>query len=419
LAAGHSLTDLANLVNYSKSHLSKIESGSKTAGVALARRCDQALNASGALARLVRPRTPGGEAPAGDRSGEVWAMRLAANGYNQFHAFDRRTMVASGAATLLSWSTVPPAGGSDGAAVALPDFRAMFDQFRLLGQVVDPATLSQILVGATNALRHLASTAPSNARAAALRLSARFAEYTGWMAQESGDDTAALWWTNQAVDMAAAGGDHELEHYALVRRAEVALYRDDAKSVVALAGRAQAARCSARIRGLAAQREAQGHAIAGDENACRDALDRAGDLLGRAAQESSAEPVLGSSATVDPGRFVTAWCMYDLGHPDAAAEVLAGELDRLPGQAFRLRARYATRLALALASIRQIDQACAAVAPVLDRASLIDSATVRYDLRQLARNLNRWRTDETVRRTMPSLVAALHTNQAQPLRYQQ
>jgi len=44
LAAGHSLTDLANLVNYSKSHLSKIESGSKTAGVALARRCDQALN---------------------------------------------------------------------------------------------------------------------------------------------------------------------------------------------------------------------------------------------------------------------------------------------------------------------------------------------------------------------------------------
>ncbi len=384
LAAGHSLTDLANLVNYSKSHLSKIESGSKTAGVALARRCDQALNASGALARLVQPRTPDGAGPADDRSGEVWVMRLAADGYNQFQAFDRRTVVASGAATLLSWSTVPPAGGSDSAAVALTGFRAMFDQFRLLGQVADPATLSQILVGATNALRHLASTAPSSARAAALRLGARFAEYTGWMAQESGDDTAALWWTNQAVEMAAAGGDRELEHYALVRRAEVALYRDDPISVVALAGRAQAARCSARIRGLAAHRE-----------------------------------VLGSSATVDPGRFVTGWCMYDLGHPDAAAEVLTGELDRLPGQAFRLRARYAARLALALASVRQIDEACAAVAPVLDRASLIDSATVRYDLRQLARNLNRWRTDETVRRTMPSLVAALHTNQAQPLRYEQ
>ncbi len=32
-------------------------------------------------------------------------------------------------------------------------------------------------------------------------LRARYAEYAGWMWQESGNDGAALWWTDKAVEM--------------------------------------------------------------------------------------------------------------------------------------------------------------------------------------------------------------------------
>ncbi|GHA39063.1 hypothetical protein GCM10010372_44060 [Streptomyces tauricus] len=47
----------------------------------------------------------------------------------------------------------------------------------------------------------------------------------GWLVQETGDERAALWWTQRAVDLAAASGDQALADYALVRRALVTLHR--------------------------------------------------------------------------------------------------------------------------------------------------------------------------------------------------
>ncbi|WP_435885325.1 hypothetical protein [Streptomyces tauricus] len=47
----------------------------------------------------------------------------------------------------------------------------------------------------------------------------------GWLVQETGDERAALWWTQRAVDLAAAGGDQAPAGYALVRRALITLYR--------------------------------------------------------------------------------------------------------------------------------------------------------------------------------------------------
>src|SRR5882757_8804044 len=43
LAAGHSLSTLSALVHYSRSHLSKVETGAKPPSADLARRCDAAL----------------------------------------------------------------------------------------------------------------------------------------------------------------------------------------------------------------------------------------------------------------------------------------------------------------------------------------------------------------------------------------
>lgn len=53
---GLSLGDLARLVNYSSSHLSRVETGKKRAAEGLARRCDEVLEAEGGLLDLlVRP----------------------------------------------------------------------------------------------------------------------------------------------------------------------------------------------------------------------------------------------------------------------------------------------------------------------------------------------------------------------------
>ncbi|MFD9939649.1 helix-turn-helix domain-containing protein [Nonomuraea sp. NPDC059023] len=58
---GLSLTTLAERVHYSKGYLSKIENGGKRPTPELARACDRALEANGALVRLAPPRTGGGD----------------------------------------------------------------------------------------------------------------------------------------------------------------------------------------------------------------------------------------------------------------------------------------------------------------------------------------------------------------------
>lgn len=54
LEVGITLGELSDLVNYSKGHLSRIETGDKRASAALARRCDELLKAGGALLRAHR-----------------------------------------------------------------------------------------------------------------------------------------------------------------------------------------------------------------------------------------------------------------------------------------------------------------------------------------------------------------------------
>ena len=406
--AGLSLAKFATLVHYSKSHLSKVETGAKPPSVDLARRCDAVLSCRGELASLVVPEPGDESAPSGAAPDQIWLLGLGNDGASHFSAVSPGQVRAAGIAGLSAWAgrlDPPRGGGADEATVA--SMRVVFDEIRKLGQTVSAVTLLPVLATHTHLLQTLATGAATSVRDAALVLAARFAEFAGWMAQENGDDTAAGWWTDHAVELAGAGSDSEMAAYAHVRRALITLYRHDAISTVALAQRAQGSRCSARVRGLAAQREAQGHAIAGDDAACFRALDRATTLL-QAPAEVDSGPMIGTQHAPDPTAFATAWCLFDLGRPAQAADILTNELTRIPPHAFRIRARYGARLALAHAGNGEVEQACVAAEPVLGTHDQVDSATVRLELRSLARTLNRWHTDPHVRRIMPRLNAALH-----------
>ncbi|WP_328707605.1 hypothetical protein [Streptomyces sp. GS7] len=204
------------------------------------------------------------------------------------------------------------------------------------------------------------------------------------------------------MHLAAAGGDRALAGYALVRRALVTLYQDDAEQTVALAQRAQSGRLPSRIRGLAAQREAQGHALAGDRGACLRALDRAGALLVDQVDEAGA-PVIGSMHLPDSVGMVRGWCLFDLGCPREAAEELNRQLARVSPDAVRTQVRYGIRRALAYAADGEIDHACAVTEPLLDGVAAVRSATVTIDLRRLARFLARHADHASVRRLSPRL----------------
>ncbi|MER5258420.1 helix-turn-helix transcriptional regulator [Streptomyces sp. NPDC002855] len=377
IAAGLTLTELAAAVHYSKGHISKVETGCKRPTPELARLCDVALRAHGTLASLV----PAHPLPHEDASAEGGAESAVLP--------SRRRVMATGAASLLGvaensgLSEPPEALGSN----LLEISHALFDQYRRLGQMSPASSVLPTLAEQTRSLCSLATrTGPRTARK--LRgLASRYAEYAGWMAEESGDDEAALRWTDRAVDLAEVAGDHDLASYALVRRALITYYKGNAADTIALAARARSQRLPARIRGLAAQREAQGHALAGDYDACMRALDAARALL--SSDSRDAAPALGTTHLGDPAAMITGWCLVDLGRPREAAEHLDRECADIPAHALRTQARYGVRRALAHAVAGEFDHSCELTGRLLLTTDCVGSATIATDLRRLARTLAR------------------------------
>jgi transcriptional regulator with XRE-family HTH domain len=388
-AAGLSLAELAERVHYSKGYLSKIENGLHPPGIELLRLCDAVLGADGKLvARAQRSPEP---MPSVDES-EMWVMGMAGDGTGWAIPMRRRDAVVAG---LSSWIglRVAPVTAPANLEPAVRGFHAMFEQSRALGHVAAPGLVLPVVIAQTQAVRGMAATAAGTPeQAPLLRLAARFAEFTGWMAQEAGDDRVALGWTRTAVELADAAGDRELGAHALVRQALIALYQEDPGQTVELARRARAeAEGSARVRGFAALREAQGQALLGDHDACRRALDE-----GRAALASGTGAggtlALGPTSVPDMASVVTGWCLHDLGRADDAIEVLLPQLRAMPADTRRSRARFGVRLVLAYLGAGAVDEGCQLLDELLDDVGMVDSATVRHDLRRVYRALPRWRS---------------------------
>jgi hypothetical protein len=205
---------------------------------------------------------------------------------------------------------------------SLDTFRTLLATMRELGQTLSPSNIVAMLEPHTKALRELARRADPVQAREVLLLAARFAEFTGWMTQEMGDDIGALRWTDIAVQMAVFAGDDDLIAYAYVRRANIALYQQDAYGTIANSRQAQEMRCSDRVRGLAAQREAQGHALAGDYDSFRRCIDFAARLLSASTNEDRNRPVLGPTKIPDSVALAEGWSLQDLGRSAEAAEVL-------------------------------------------------------------------------------------------------
>ncbi|MGV9423941.1 helix-turn-helix domain-containing protein [Streptomyces sp. NPDC003656] len=392
--AGLSLTQFSMALNYDKGHLSKVERGKRSASSELARRCDAFLGANGELQGLVDHPEPGSDSADTSVCPSLGTVR-------------RRAVLAAGTGALIDLRPKGDGQASSAAESLLPSYRAQFDQLRQLGQSTAPRALLPLLEIQTHRIAELVADVPSTVRAPVLLLASRFAEFTGWMAQEAGDSGAALDWTDEAAELARAGGDPHLGSYALVRRALVTLYGGDAASTIALASRAQSHELPPRVRGLAAQREAQGHALAGDERGCLRSLDKARELLDSDDARSGAEPVIGTTHVSDPAAMTTGWCLYDLGHPKAAAEVLDRECRRLPPNALRTRTRYGFRRSLAHAASGEVEHACAIAGKLLGLMPAVPSATVHSDIRRLAQELSRFRSSRAVRDLQPALAQVL------------
>lgn len=187
-------------------------------------------------------------------------------------------------------------------------------------------------------------------------VSARFAEFTGWLNQDLGDWSAAMRWSNTALDFAHDARDDRLISYIRMRKSSIA--SDAGRPDLAIACATQALRepgvLTPRLQAVALRAEAFGHALLGNGTECSRAL----DLARQSAGESDAfGPDIAEYCTLNYVEMEAGNCWIELGEPAKAIEVLQGSLIDWPPRFRRDRGLCLARLADAHARVAEPDEA--------------------------------------------------------------
>lgn len=329
---GWSVREVARRANVSEGQICNLENGLRNPSPAMAAACDAAFGADGELAELA------GSGRRNTRDDDIAESGPVIAGYER-----------------------------------------VLGELKNIGRSTGPRFVT---ASATSIIRILTDTgrrAVGEQRAEIWLLASKFAEYTGWMAQEAGNSAEALRWTNLAVRWGADGGDETVAAYALTRKAFVAQHRGDTGAAIGFAD--QAARHPAAnpaIRAHAARRAALGHARRGDAGACRDALER---FRSHAAENTGGRaPHWGPRTGNGSSHLLEASCMLGLRRFGPAADLFASACGPAVPSDSNSRARFAVRQATALAGIDRLDDACRIVDATLPAIGIIDSATLRAEL---------------------------------------
>jgi tetratricopeptide (TPR) repeat protein len=247
-----------------------------------------------------------------------------------------------------------------------------------------------------------------------LRIGAGYAEFAGWLCQDSGDLSGAAVWCDRALEWAQAGGDERMAAFVMTRRAVQSISAGKGAYAVRLAAAAQRGGDrpeTIRVRALAAMTEANGHAISGAPSETDRALDVADGLLAREAIVTDGDPMEGRYCELDLYLKITrAKCHLELGRANDAIDAFAIVLADLPADYHRDRGQYLARLAQAHIIAEQPEPACIAAEESLAIAISTGSGRTIGELRTMAKKLTRWIRQPMVERFLGMLAVVELSN---------
>lgn len=362
-AAGLSMKAFARLAHYDPSYVSKLENGVKSPTDEVAAACDAVLGAGVRLQALV----------SGSRSSRDRTAR-------------------------------PPMSITPD---ALQVFESLLDAFIQADAVLGPQAAIGGVCEQVRVLETLLPVAPDGLRSALLRLGARYSEFAGWLAQDSGDLKSAATWSIKALDMATEAGDAYLTSYIWMRRSNIAT--DAARPAESLTLARVALRDDAlltpTLRALGLRQLANAFSIGGNVDCCSRAIDGALQALDQD-QEGTAEPRnLAGYCTHAYLGSESAACWMKLGNPQRAITLLHDAVGTWPAGQDRDRSLAMARLARAHLLAGDIAGACREG----KRAVLIQqsaaSARAGGELRKLRRQLQTRSSHPETAELMPLLRA--------------
>ena len=412
-AHGLSQAELGVLAGFSQSAISRLETGGNLGfDIRILRSLGQLL---GVPPRLLGLAEDGGAAVPGEPRAAVQPVRLGEPG-----------ALAGPAATLPStpMDSQTLLDTCIAAIVGAPAAQAW--QLADDGRAVDDQTLHRLLVvrrlvndadnwlGAGNLapavgdlyrlIDRMRRTAKGETRRWLLDVTALYAEFYGWLCQESGDMRGAAEWTERSLQQAQAADDRNLVAYAYVRMAQLAESERDDDRVIGLSRAALREQgVTNQVRALALQQEARGHAIAGDESSCLRTLDRLRELDLPDVQAWSDEYRVGYYFTAHHQTAQRASCLLELGQVREAIASYEGHRTSWQQLCRWEQAVHTARLAHAYALLGEVDHAAAVGSQALELGAGTGSALVVAELRKL----DVWRSVPAIANLTGSLTASL------------
>jgi hypothetical protein len=275
---------------------------------AVARCCDDALEGGGALARLAAATYARAHALAPDDPAQALLVHLSAPEKVIIVPVSRRDLLgalALGAAAtpILNLDRALADAGVHPDEPALARYSQALTSYAAAGRVGAPEAVLHAVTGDVAVLEALHRRTAKTPLGSHLRLlQARYAEFAGWMAEESADLFEATYWTERAGDWATQAGDRNIAPYLLTRRAVLATHAGDARRTVELTTAAQhTPGITPDVLRITLYEQAKGYALLGERTASQTALNTAMNI----GDSTNNGPRLGPTLT--PDQLQTSW----------------------------------------------------------------------------------------------------------------
>ena len=229
----------------------------------------------------------------------------------------------------------------------------------------------------------LRRSAQGEMRRTLLSVSALYAEFLGWLHEETSDWDGAEHWTARAMQQAQAAEDRDMVAYAYVRMSQLAT--GDHDRMIGLARAAQREpEINPALRVLALQQEARGLAQARAEADCLARLELALGFMDRVQHPETEEYRVGYWTDIEHVETERAACLLELGRPQEAIALYSGMRTKWGHVCPWYQGVHTAKLARAYASVGDLDSAMEAGLDAYSLARVTGSQHITRELAELA-----------------------------------
>ncbi len=375
VAAGLSQHQFAPLTHYGRSTVANVEVGRQNVSRDFWQRCDELLNADGALVRSYDEL-----AALISREREQHHLPLAA----RLELGSPAQVVQVLTHLREQWHLLVKTDNLLGPRYALA---GVLDQIAIIEALLRPTR--------------------DKTRTEVTQLAARYAESAAWLHEDVGDMARARYWTGRAMEWAQEAGDPLMLAWTLFRRSQQATAAHDAGQVIGLARAAgrDGDELPAPMRAAIFQQEAQGHALDGDELAAQLLLDQA-HAWAATDDAGDARHGHGSFCTASYLEIQRAKCWQMVGKPRQAAVAYELALTDLPAVYYRDRGTALVGLANAYAAISEPERAATVAVKALRIARSSGSTRMLHEITAVGQTLSSFQTLPPVTVLLDQLVGA-------------